>query len=435
MINLFVVVLNSLDFHNPWADFVNMVDEYSSFAESDGVSGARQATMGAIVEILLREDAVSRAEIARRTGLSKQTASEVIRILEDSGWIKLRGQTRGTLGRRALTYELDSRNALVLGVDLGGTKLRLALADLRGNILGEDVQPTDPRGGHAVVEQIRSMTAALVARLGIPMGRVRQCILGSPGVFQPESGAIHLAPNIPGLDAFDVAGALSASLGFPVAIENDVNLATLGERRSGAPANMVFIALGTGIGMGILADGRLVQGARGCAGEVAYLPLGGDPFDARGARLGTLETAVGSVAIKERYRGRGGDPALDVRGIFERLVAGDPAATATIDEVARILATVVMAARALLDPETVVFGGSVGARTELVERVRHLIGLHAGGQPEVRVSALGTDAVLFGAVGMALDRLHDRLFGINPGAVRVAAATACGSGLSDEAAA
>lgn len=388
-----------------------MVDQLRSQMNAlEAAAATRQASFGAIFSTLLTADSVSRAEIARRTGLSKQTTCEIVRILEDAGWVRPSGSTRGAPGRRALTYRLDARSALGLGVDLGGTQLRLAITDLRGDLLAEARQPTDRRGGRAVVAQIAAMTDELARAHELDRRRLRCGVVGSPGVVQPGSGAIALAPNIPGLDGFDVAGALRAALGCPVTIENDVNLAALGELRHGAPADMAFIALGTGVGMGVLAEGRLLRGARGGAGEIAYLPLGGDPFDSRGFRFGALETAIGSAAIVERYRGHGGDAQLDARGVFDRLAAGDRAAAATLEDVARILTQAIMAVRALLDPAEIVFGGSIGARGELVDRVRALARDVFGDHPAIRVSALGADAALVGALAMAQTRLREGLF-------------------------
>jgi predicted NBD/HSP70 family sugar kinase len=376
---------------------------------------ARQMSVRAVMEALMRAGPISRAELARVTGLSKQTASEVVRDLEANGWVRERGQTQGFVGRSATTYELDVGRAYVLGVDLGGTKVHVALADLSGAIAAEEVEATDRRGGQHVIEQIAALTGRAAARAGADPRRIRHGAMGSPGVFQPGSGRIIIAPNIPDLDRTDVVRALRERLGFHVAVENDVNLAAVGERWRGCcrdAATFAFVALGTGIGMGLMADGKLIRGARGAAGEIAYLPLGGDPFDSRGYRLGTLETAIGSVAIMERYRGLGGQGAEDVRGVFDRLVEGDAAARTTIDEVARLLAQALMAVRALLDPELVVLGGSIGARPELVERVRALLAGFMAEPLRVEASPLGGRAALMGAVGTALSALYDSVFGL-----------------------
>ncbi|MHB2169610.1 ROK family protein [Alsobacter sp. R-9] len=377
--------------------------------ETPSSSLLRQNSLRAVFEVMLDRGPISRAELARVTGLSKQTASEVVRDLESGGWIRPTGQTHGSVGRSATTFELQENRAFVLGADLGGTKVHVALANLLGAIVGQSTEPTDPRGGEHVVRQIKSMMLEIARTAGVDPSRVRYGAIGSPGVFDPDTGHIDIAPNIPGLDRIDVREALQEALGCPVAVENDVNLAALGERWRGCARDVksfVFVALGTGVGMGIVADGRLVRGARGAAGEIAYLPLGSDPFDARGYRLGTFESAVGSVSIAERYRAMGGDPALDVRGIFDRIAAGDAAAEATIDEVARLMTQAIMAIKALLDPELVVLGGSIGCRPELVARIQALATRFVGPSPKIAASALGSGSTLMGALEMGLGWLH-----------------------------
>ncbi len=139
----------------------------------------------------------------------------------------------------------------------------------------------------------------------------------------------------------------------PWRLRTTSNLAALGERWRGCARDVksfAFVALGTGVGMGIVAEGRLVRGARGAAGEIAYLPLGSDPFDARGYRLGTLESAVGSVAIAERYRAMGGDPTLDVRGIFDRIDNRRHGGGCHDRRGGPLMTQAMMAIKALLDP-------------------------------------------------------------------------------------
>ena len=375
---------------------------------------ARQQSVRLVVERLLRDRSVSRAEIARSTGLSKQTISEVMRELERDGWVYEDGQIQGTVGRSAVTYALRPDAAFVLGIDLGGTKLHVALADLQGVIVAESIEATAGDGGGAVVAQIGRMTDALLQRAGVSSQRLRGGVMGSPGIIEPASGGIVIAPNIAGLDSLDVRAALRARLGIDIAIENDVNLAAIGEHWRGnsrKTRTFAFIALGTGIGMGIFADGHLIRGARGAAGEVAYLPLGGDPYDARGQRLGTLETAVGSAGIIERYTGLGGPSGSTVRDVFDRLET-DEAARITIDEVGRIVTTAILAVHSILDPEIIVMGGSIGARPELKLRIDANLGRCTREPVRIELSALGNRATLIGAIGSAIDHVHRSLFGI-----------------------
>jgi predicted NBD/HSP70 family sugar kinase/biotin operon repressor len=375
---------------------------------------ARQQSIRLVIERLLRDGSVSRAEIARSTGLSKQTISEVMRDLERDGWVVEDGQIQGSVGRSALTYALRPDAAFVLGIDLGGTKLHVALADLRGAIVTESVEPTTADGGAAVVAQIGRMADALLARAGVAQQNLRGAVMGSPGMVDPKSGGIVIAPNIAGLDSLDVRATLQARLGVEIAIENDVNLAAIGEHWRGnsrTVQNFAFIAVGTGIGMGIFAGGHLVRGARGSAGEIAYLPLGGDPYDARALRLGTLETSAASAGIAARYVGLGGAPGTSVRAMFDRLET-DAAARITLDEVGRVIASAILAVHSILDPQIVVMGGSIGARPELKRRIEAHLKRCMREPVPIELSALGNRATLIGAIGGAVDLVHRTLFGV-----------------------
>lgn len=376
---------------------------------------ARQVSVRSVIETILHRGPISRSEIARITGLSKQTTSEVVRELEEGGFIRTRGRIQGAVGRSATTYVLDQATAFALGVDLGGTKLHVALADLTGAVVGEMTEPTDSRGGLAVVEQIGRLTEELARASSVPMERIRVGVMGSPGVIEPGTGAIAIAPNIPELDRIDVPAELKARLGLAFQIENDVNLAAKGEQwrgQSRGARTFAFIALGTGIGMGIVMDGHLMRGARGAAGEIAYLPLGGDPYDSGGFRLGTLETAVGSAAIVRRYLGYGGRSGDTVKAIFQAAAGEEPAALATIEETARLLAPAIAAVAAVLDPELIVIGGSIGVRPELVDPIRRLLPRCMPAPIRLEISTLGSRATLIGALGVGLNRLHNSLFGL-----------------------
>lgn len=261
----------------------------------------------------------------------------------------------------------------------------------------------------------RRRSRASLPDSGVTAKQLKIVVLGTPGVFHPETMHIMVAPNIPGIDQVDVPGLLTERLGVPVIIDNDVNLAARGEQWRGhgtGLSNFVFIALGTGVGMGIIADGHLLRGARGAAGEIGYLPIGGDPYDPRAFSLGTFETAVGSAAIANRYAGFGGRHGATVREIFAALESGDAAARATIDETARLIAPAIAAVGATLDPQMVILGGSIGVRQELIEAVRHSLLRCTPLPPRVEASSLGSRAGLVGALGVAVDRMHDALFGI-----------------------
>jgi predicted NBD/HSP70 family sugar kinase len=376
---------------------------------------ARQISLYAVIQSILLHGPTSRADLAKRAGLSRQTISDVVLELETAGWLKPHGRTAGKPGRSAVVYEINAAAGLAAAVDLGGTKLSVAIGDLLGNALAEATVPTDTRGGTLVVEQVASQIESLAAELNVSAKQLKIVVLGTPGVFHPGTAHIMVAPNIPGIGEVKVLGVLSDRLGVPVIIENDVNLAARGEQWRGhgtGVRNFVFIAIGTGVGMGIIADGHLLRGARGAAGEIGYLPIGGDPYDPRGFSLGTFETAVGGVGIANRYVGFGGRGGATVRDIFSALESGDAAASATIEETARLIAPAIAAVGAMLDPEMVILGGSIGARPELIDAVRHILPRCTPSPPRVEASVLGSRAGLVGALGVAVDRMHDALFGV-----------------------
>src|SRR5690606_37026107 len=151
--------------------------------------------------------------------------------------------------------ELVPSAAYIAAVDLGGTKVRVAICDLSSHVLSEVTEPTHPAGGKAVVEQIAALCWTAADKSGVPRAKLRIVVVGAPGAPQLETGRVLLAPNIAGFDQMDVASALEAALGFEAMIENDVNLAVLGESWLGVGQgidNLAFIALGTGVGSGLM---------------------------------------------------------------------------------------------------------------------------------------------------------------------------------------
>src|SRR5450756_386147 len=130
--------------------------------DTGSITFARQASVRLVIERVLRDGPISRAELARGTGLSKQTVSDVMRELARDGWVRAEGQIQGAVGRSAVTYAIRADSAFVLGIDLGGTKLHVALADLNGQIVAEMVEPTAREGGIGVVEQIGRIADELI---------------------------------------------------------------------------------------------------------------------------------------------------------------------------------------------------------------------------------------------------------------------------------
>jgi predicted NBD/HSP70 family sugar kinase len=293
--------------------------------------------------------------------------------------------------------------------DLGGTKLAAALADARGRILAELTESTDRRGGAHVAEQIAACADKLAHAAGVEVTRTQRVMVGVPGAIDPRTGRISLVPNIAGLEDLDVLGYLRGRFGPDVAIENDVNLAMLGEQTLGCARgchNAAFLALGTGAGLGLLINDKLFRGAHGAAGEIADLPIARDPRSQIPATIGAFELEVGSLAIVDRYRRQGGTAAATVRDIFRLLEQGDELAASVLDTTARWVALAVVTLQSLLDLELIVFGGSIGVRPELYERVQRALPALFSRHIPIAPSELGDRAGLLGAVCAAAQALR-----------------------------
>jgi predicted NBD/HSP70 family sugar kinase len=262
-----------------------------------------------------------------------------------------------------------------------------------------------------VAEQIAACADKLAQTIGIEVTRARQVMVGVPGAIDPRTGRVSLTPNIAGLEDFDVLGYLRDRFGPDVAIENDVNLAMLGEQALGCAGqcrNAAFLALGTGAGLGLLIDDKLFRGARGAAGEIADLPIGRAPTSQTLSATGAFELEVGSVAIVDRYRRQGGTAALTVRDIFRLLEEGDQVAASVLDTTAHWVALAVVTLQSLLDLELIVFGGSIGVRPELYERVRRILPALFTRPITIAPSQLGDRAGLIGAAWSAAQALRQR---------------------------
>jgi predicted NBD/HSP70 family sugar kinase len=373
----------------------------------------RQLSVQAVMDVLLREGSASRAGLSRVTGLSKQTMSEVIRVLSERGWVRESGMISGGVGRSAVRYEVDATAGYVLGVDLGSSTIRATVANIAGAIVQHAEVAADPRGGARLIEQIGELKGAILREAGLGGDKLLQATVAIPGVMNLRTGRLSLAPNLDDMGAIDVASAIRQVLDCKVTFENDVNAGAIGEyweTRQSSEGYYGFISIGTGVGLGILVDGKLLRGASQAAGEVGYLPLGSDPFAPLSVERGALENALGAAGISTRYHMAGGPPGTPVRDIFDRYNEGQRAAIVTIEESARLAALLVATVTAVIDPEKIVIGGNIGGRPELVELIRRILPTCTRRPVPIEPGRLGTLATVVGAAAIALGELHNSLF-------------------------
>jgi predicted NBD/HSP70 family sugar kinase len=356
----------------------------------------------------------SRAELARLSGLSKPTVSLALANVERSGLVREAGQRTGVPGRSAVLYEVRPEAGYVLGLDIGHQYLRGALADLTGEAVARSAVRTRASSVSGRVSELVRLADELCAAAGIDRSAVTQTVIGSPGVYDPRRNAITLAGGLAGWGKPAVLAELRRAFGEQLVVENDVDAASLAEREHGhgrEVGTFVFVWIGTGIGMGLVIDGKLHRGVHGVAGEIAFMPISGgqgaDPEDAR--RRGTLEAAGSATAVVRAARRAGMRGSVSARRVFQAAKAGDERAAAVVADEAELIARAVCAIVTVIDPELVVLGGGIGQAPGFAEEVAAQLDRLSPVQPEVRVSALGTEAVVDGCLasgaGLAWQRL------------------------------
>jgi predicted NBD/HSP70 family sugar kinase len=370
---------------------------------------------------------LSRAELAARTRLSKPTVAGALRTFEEAGLVREFGRTTGRRGPSASLYQRVSDAALVLGIDVGARYVRSVLADLDG----APVQELTLRLARPHADEVVAAIGELRERIGEAAERTELAVVGTPGIVDPVSGRIGAAPNIEAWEGVLAERVLSRSLGLPVRIENDVNLAALGEQAHGGGrgvANFAYLTVGSGLGAGIVLNRRLHRGARGAAGEVGFLPVGDDPFDAtHRTEKGAMErhlSSAGLVAAGERLAATVATaltPPFEVDQLFDAARHGDPLGRAVVADTARAIAVCIAGLSAVVDLDLVLLGGGIGDNDDLLlPDVRTAAAELLPLPPRVERAALGARAVTTGAVAVALDAARQtvlrRLVDIQPAA-------------------
>jgi predicted NBD/HSP70 family sugar kinase len=355
---------------------------------------------------------ISRAEISRRVGISKPTVSVALESLLDAELV--READNHTAGPKygATFFEPVHEAALVLGLDVGARFLRGAICDLGGNVRARQDIELPGAEVHAVVEAAAGLRDLLLAACELPASALDGAVAGVPGVIEAPEGKVGLAGNIPGLEGLPMAGVLETRLGVPVSVENDVNLAAVGEHWRGVGQGVddfVFLSVGTGLGAGLVLHGELHRGHHGAAGEVDFA-LGGDlereNDPAASGVVGFAAQLAASSGLRTTLT-----PPFDARAIFRAARAGDELARAVVAEEARRIAQHVVPIAAVADVALVVLGGGIGANGDLLlAPIRDLLRERCPYPPRVEVSSLGDAAVLTGALAIGLRAALDNVF-------------------------
>src|SRR5438067_9179286 len=373
-----------------------------------------------VLETIRARAPISRAEISRLAGISKPTVSLALQSLLDAGLVR---ETSGEPGRPsygAVFFEPVPDAAFVLGLDLGARFLRGAICDLGSGIRAR--QDVEIRGADAngALNATASLQEALIDASGIPSDLIDGAVIGVPGVVEANTGTVRLATNIPGLEGRAFGDELRDRLELSVTLENDINLAALGEGWLGVARGVddfAFLSIGTGMGMGLVLEGKLHRGHNGAAGEVDWaLPgIGREDIDPSAESLPALIARIAADGAWEASFAA----LVDARAVFSAARSGNRLARAVVDEIARRIASHIAPIAAVAGVALVVLGGGIGANGDLLlDRVRGLLAEWMPYPPRVETSSLGEAAVLTGALAVGVDSALDNVFVNRPSTAR-----------------
>ena len=395
----------------------------------------RQINSRAVLRAIREHSPARVADLMQATGLSRPAVTRAVAELRDAGLVADVEETaQVSMGRPAQWVRFRAEVGHVVGVDVGSHKVIAMVADLAGNVVASRQVTVGERAtGARLLQSVRDTIAESLAKAGLTGEDVWAIVVGTPGIVEESSGEVLLAPGIPGLAHLPVLDDLRTLTPSPVLIENDINLAVIGERWCGAAVgsdSLVFVHWGVRIGAGIIIDGKPYRGANGAAGEIGFADVfsaldAPDPAPLLGAETssvseqGAFERMVGTQAIAEladaadALAARNGDARVSpdaVAAVFAAATDGDPNALEVVDRIAARFARGLAAMLLILDPREVIIGGGLSRAGEtLLAAIDRHLRPRILTSPRLVLSDLGSDAVALGAVRRALDHVEDRL--------------------------
>ncbi|MCI0476006.1 MAG: ROK family protein [Anaerolineales bacterium] len=377
----------------------------------------RSVNRSAVLDHIRRNSPVARSAIAHNLKLSLPTVMRIVDELIAHGWVRPTGTKEWSSRRRRDLLEYYKDGHAVIGVDLGGTKMFGALANIGGEIIGEQTingHGTSDAESYAMLEEI----IGALMRVPRPRGqKIRGIAVGAPGVTRAHTGIVEWAPSL-NWRAFPLQQKLAKRFRLPCIVDNDVNLAALGEQWFGAAdgaSNLVLIAIGTGVGAGLIVDGVLYRGHHEAAGEAGFLLSDRAELDQRYEKFGALESIISGTGIAERaQRSLAGKRSpehlahITSQDVFEAYRRREAWSIPLMDETIDYLSIAIVNISTLLDPELIILGGGVSESADVIlpavqARIQNILPQ----MPTLKVSTLGRRAAVMGAIAQIVHATSD----------------------------
>ncbi|MGW3656527.1 ROK family transcriptional regulator [Streptomyces sp. NPDC005151] len=372
-----------------------------------------RANLERVVRAVRMAGSLTQAEIARSTGLSAATVSNIVRELKGGGTVEVTPTSAG--GRRARSVSLSGDAGIVIGVDFGHTHLRVAVGNLAHQVLAEESEPLDVDASSAEgFGRAEQLVKRLIETTGIGPDKVIGVGLGVPGPIDVESGTLGSTSILPGWTGINPSEELATRLGVPVYVDNDANLGALGELVWGSGRgvkDLAYIKVASGVGAGLVIDGHIYRGPGGTAGEIGHITLDESGPVCRCGNRGCLETFTAARYVLPLLQPSHG-PDLTMERVVQLAREGDPGCRRVIGDVGRHIGSGVANLCNLLNPSRVVLGGSLAEAGELVlgpirDSVSRYAIPSAARQLSVLPGALGGRAEVLGALALVLSEMGD----------------------------
>ncbi len=354
-----------------------------------------------VLETIRSEQPISRADIARKLNLSRSTVSSIVEELIAKKFVFEVGRGNSTAegGRRGIELGFNPRNGFGVGIDIGGTKILIDISDLDGNIIYREKRKTT-NDAEAIAFMIRnSLQSASVAE-----GDVIAIGFGVPGITDSVRGVIVEAPALQWTN-YRFREEMQRRFGIPVFVNNDVNCAALGERWLGAARHtddLVFIAIGTGVGSAIVANGSLVQGHSFMAGEIAYFVTEEDMARQRHNQFGDFglfESKISGGSLSES--------GYSAEIVFSEYEKGNARVIPIIERYIATLSMGIANIVSLLNPEKVIIGGGVSQSMQnVLPLIRETVGRLTPVKTTIDLSGLGENSAAIGAIAFAFEQVR-----------------------------
>jgi glucokinase len=380
----------------------------------------RQTNARTILMLLKKMHSCSRKDLVRESGMSTPTVANVVADLDKLGLIQWVGEDKSGGGRPPESFRFKADAGCLAGVDITAEGLRILLADLKGTLLEKHYEdlPKEARSPGALIELLRGRIDLMMQKRRIPAKKLLAITVGVAGITNTRDGVVISVSHSDGWRNVPLEATLRRVFGCDVFVDNESNLAAIGERFCGVAQgedSFIFITIGSGVGAGIFVNGRVVHGSSWAAGEIGYLQIPHVPkMPPALYNFGRLEQVLAGPGILRSWSAVAKNSGVDLKPrkageVLDLALQGNTAAQRLVLQRARLLKDVVLNLSLILNPGLVGFGGGSGAHPALLAPVAEMLTKSEIAGARVLPSALGNAAVAWGGVAYAMQHSEQKL--------------------------